>query len=440
MTANITVSGAYDKITLRWKMAGGSWASIETRTGAIEIETVDTGQLLIEARPFYGVLIGRLFATSAILLGKTLPPADVQNFGMAVSGGMAYLTLTPATDIDVQIGGMLKIRHASAITGVTWNTAADLILAAPTSSLSVPLMAGTYLAKWVDSSGIESRNAALVVTTLTPSLLALNVVGSVSDDGAGWPGTPTDMTYDPTLGGMKLNAAASIDSMIDAVDIWPAIDTIGGMVSAGYYQLSDTLDLGRVVTSRLSASIAFKPFNATNLIDARDLIDGWPDVDDDGDPVDMRLDNIDDWLDIDGIDLSSAGARLEISTSDDGVTWGDWRDFVAGEASFRALRARIFAYTTLTHINVVATAAAITVDMPDRIDHGDDIAGVAGQVDITFASPFMAMPALAVTGQGMATGDYFQITNKALAGFSVTFRNAAGTAVARTFDWLAKGY
>ena len=441
VTASIVTSSPYDKIALRWRVAGKSWTSVEIYNSPLVIETEDTGKLDIEARAFYGALIGPPCVTSAILRGKLLPPADVQNFGMAVSGGMAYLTMTPSTDIDVQIGGYLKIRHSAATSGATWNTSADMVqIAAPVGNISVPLMAGTYLAKWVDSSGIESINPALVVTTVTPSLMALNVVGSVTDDGASWPGTTSHMTYDPSLGGIKLDSAGDIDSQVDLIDIWPAVDTLGGMVAEGYYQLADTLDLGRVVTSRLSSSITFRPFNATNLIDSRDLVDGWPDVDDDGDPVDMRLNDIDDWLDIDGVDLSSAGARLQVSTSNDNVTWGDWSDFVAGEATFRALRARIYGYTTLSHINVVATAAAIAIDMPDRVDHGDDVAGSAGQIDISFGSPFMAMPALAVTGQGMATGDYFQITNKTLAGFSVTFRNAAGTAVSRTFDWLAKGY
>jgi hypothetical protein len=40
----------------------------------------------------------------------------------------------------------------------------------------------------------------------------------------------------------------------------------------------------------------------------------------------------------------------------------------------------------------------------------------------------------------MATGDYAQITAKTSAGFTIQFKNSAGTGVARTMDWIAKGY
>ena len=57
-----------------------------------------------------------------------------------------------------------------------------------------------------------------------------------------------------------------------------------------------------------------------------------------------------------------------------------------------------------------------------------------------FNTPFWVTPAISITAQNMATGDYFAITSSAASGFTVRFFNAAGTGISRTFDYLAKGY
>jgi len=40
----------------------------------------------------------------------------------------------------------------------------------------------------------------------------------------------------------------------------------------------------------------------------------------------------------------------------------------------------------------------------------------------------------------MSTGDYYTINNKDNTGFNIRFFNASNSPVARTFDYLAKGY
>ena len=40
----------------------------------------------------------------------------------------------------------------------------------------------------------------------------------------------------------------------------------------------------------------------------------------------------------------------------------------------------------------------------------------------------------------MATGDVFTISSKTVSGFTIAFVNSSGSAVDRTFDYLAKGY
>lgn len=440
ITLTFNVDNPFDKISVRYRIARGPWTSVSTIASPMVIDTEETGLMEIEANAVNGLFMGPRFNASALIFGKTLPPANVQNFGLSITGGQAYLTFDPPTDIDVQVGGLLRVRHASAVNGAKWENSSRLLdVAAPSSHFMAPLMTGTYLAKWVDSPGNESKDAALVVNEISSGLLSMNVVDTLND-GASWPGSMSGVMNDPSMGGIKLTSVALIDELVDNVDDWMPIDTIGGIVDDGSYTLLDSIDLGQVATSRLSASLDFITFSATDLIDGWGMIDSKSDIDAGGDPLDNRLDGIDAWPDIDGVDLSAVNVFFEVSTSLDNVTWSAWHPFVAGENTFRAVRARIRLQSKITHINVVVRSASILVDMPDRTESGNDISAPAAVLSVVFSTRFMTMPALAIAGQGMATGDYFTITNKTLAGFDIVFKNAAGSPVARTFDWIAKGY
>ena len=89
----------------------------------------------------------------------------------------------------------------------------------------------------------------------------------------------------------------------------------------------------------------------------------------------------------------------------------------------------------------VITALSVTVDMPDRIFSGNDIVSGTGTKSVTFTLPFYsANYAVGITAQGMATGDYFLLTNKTVNGFDVAFKDSSGTGISKTFDYMAKGY
>ena len=79
--------------------------------------------------------------------------------------------------------------------------------------------------------------------------------------------------------------------------------------------------------------------------------------------------------------------------------------------------------------------------MVDRIFSENDIVSGAGTKTVTFTEPFKTTNyAVGITGENMATGDYFVVENKTVNGFDVTFKNSSDTAVSRTFDMIAKGF
>ena len=60
---------------------------------------------------------------------------------------------------------------------------------------------------------------------------------------------------------------------------------------------------------------------------------------------------------------------------------------------------------------------------------------------VTFTNPFYSVNyAVGITAQGLATGDFFLLSNKTINGFDIAFKNSGGTGVSRTFDYIAKGF
>jgi hypothetical protein len=79
--------------------------------------------------------------------------------------------------------------------------------------------------------------------------------------------------------------------------------------------------------------------------------------------------------------------------------------------------------------------------MPDRIFSGNDITSGAGTYTVSFTNPYKSVNyAVGITAEDMATGDFFIVESKTINGFNVTFKNSSGTAVSKTFDYIAKGF
>jgi len=88
----------------------------------------------------------------------------------------------------------------------------------------------------------------------------------------------------------------------------------------------------------------------------------------------------------------------------------------------------------------LVTNLVVKLVLEKRSERGDDITSGAGTHNVVFTNPFYDIPSIIVTGQNMATGDYFVISSKAKTGFSVTFYNSSNAVVSRLFDYQAIGY
>jgi hypothetical protein len=113
---------------------------------------------------------------------------------------------------------------------------------------------------------------------------------------------------------------------------------------------------------------------------------------------------------------------------------------IMGDYTARAFEFRLRLYSLLPDITPFVESANIQIDMPDRIDSRADISGTAALQTISFNRAFRQNPAVAICGRNMQTGDYFTLTNIQSGQFDIGFYNAAGTPVARVFDYIAKGF
>ena len=355
-----------------------------------------------------GVVIASLFDTR---------PDDVENFRIAVSGDNALLEWDENDDETVT---HYEIRFSPETSGVTWTTASILRSTAKGGQATVAALVGTYLIKAVNGAALSSVNAVSIVSTIDPTT-SFNAVETVTET------APFDGTHDGTyFDGTNLRLDSAADFFSPADFFAPADFFLGdvGYQSDGTYQFADYVDLGDVFTSRLTAAIsAYGEWSSDDF---------------------FALDDFFGRADFFGGIESQWDVSMQVSTTDDdpsgSPTWSAWMDLVAGDFSARAYRFRLLLETQQTDVTPIVSSVTVNIDMPDRVIAGNDLTVPVSGLSITFSPAYKVLQGVAIAAQGLATGDYADISNKDETGFDIVFRNSAGTPVERTLDYVAKGY
>ena len=330
------------------------------------------------------------------VVGSTEPPSDVTDFSCNIIGSEAHLNWEQIPDVDLS---HYQIRYSTLTSGAEWNNSVSLIekVSRPATSISVPARTGTYLIKAVDKLNNFSISATNIVTNIS-SIGNFNSVAT--------------QTEDPTFSGSKTNLTLS-NNQLRLTDL--DLD--------GIYEFSAPVDIGAIHTARVTATITQFAEDPTDLFDSASNL------------FDSKSGSFD------GDYASNSNAHLEIALSDDGVTYTDFKNFVIGDYTARYFKFRAYFISRDQLTTPVITGLSISIDMEDRIFSGNDITSGAGTYTVTFTNPFKtASYAVGITAEDMATGDFFVVENKAVDSFDVTFKNSGGTAISRTFDYIAKGY
>jgi predicted phage tail protein len=387
------------------------------------------------------------YTFSATVLGKTAKPADITGFQLVAQGATGLLQWNLHPDLDVRIGGQIVIRFSELSAGASWNTAIPVAeFSGGSNSGTVPLAAGTYLARAMDSSGQLSANAAEVVSQ-TLSIIQYNAVIANSQHPS-FSGTKTDMFVESNKLKLEYIPTPSLDldfttGTYQEGEVFP-----DPTVQSGMYEFASYIDIGAVYTSRVSVNFAADTINLANVVDRWPAIDTLGDID----LGDVTADYVDTWLDWDAITnfdaeiiLGDASATFEVATTNDNPagtpTWSEWRQFYLGDYTARAFKFRMIVDRGAdTYTQVEFSELGVTIDVPDRIESAKNVSVGVGGLTVTYTNAFYDTPAVAITPYNLATGDYLVVSGQSSTGFTVAFKNSAGTNVARTMDWIAKGF
>ncbi|TNB46799.1 host specificity protein J [Martelella lutilitoris] len=389
---------------VQYQGQGGIWLAVgATESVSIDLQDLDPGIYSFRVRSVFAALNQRSpWATlDAVYLASVLsPPANVERFNIAVIGDVATLTWAPVQALNLS---HYVIRYSPELTGVSWRSSGAQLDHVDATSVQIPTRPGTYLIKAVTRQGVESPLATMIQTTVgaTP----MNAVERFVEQ-PDWSGR-----FDGCRAGEPgLRLAERQD---------------GGLLPSGSYVSARTIDLGSVYTSRVT------PLLSVYGQDVDDTMVKWP--------VLSALDGIV------GADASKWNAVMEMRTTDDdpddaGARWSDWREAATGDVAARAYQMRLLLSSVDDNITPIVARAELTVDMPDRILSGNNLAVPAQGRRIGFAPPYFGLTGLSVSAQGLRFGDFYEIANKDESGFDIVFKDQSGTPVERSFDYVAAGY
>lgn len=246
-----------DRYQLKYKPATQNNFFVRTGIRDLETELIDLApgyyDFRVMARNSIGVESNYSSEMRVLLVWLREPPAAVSNFSVIPSNFYALASWTLPPDLDVQINGLIVIRHSPKTTGAVWEDGV-ILEEFPGGGVQglVPLITGTYMAKAKDSIDNYSTSIASFVAT------ERMVTGFT---------TVATSTQAPSFTGTKTNVSV----------VGPVLNLTDPTVSlTGEDLFSAALDMGTVATRRFEVDIEAISYVAEDLIGSRGLISSWP--------------------------------------------------------------------------------------------------------------------------------------------------------------------
>ena len=346
------------------------------------------------------------------VVGQSAPPSNVQNFSINVVGDQAVLSWDAVTDLDLSY---YVIKHSPNTTGATWINSKNVInkIARPATTATVPFQTGTYLIKAEDKRG----NQSIIETLIVSNISTVNYVFE------------TTINEHTAFSGSKSNVEVVVKDSVNHIGL-TATGTLGdpnsSVPSSGTYDFANTISLPAKFKTKFDSTVVQTIENVAEYIDtgrpnSSTLIDsGTPD------PFDGRT-------------AQNSNTTLQIATSDDNVTFSSFQNFTTGEFEGRYFKFRALLTSADQDSRTLVNTLSVTASLPERTESGADISSGTGGKTVTFTNAFRLNPAITISGQNMATGDYFTITSKSTSAFTIEFFDSSNISVNRTFDYQAKG-
>lgn len=407
----------------------GEWkTNPPTNTTSLTIYDLAPGNydIRVRARTIFNAASIQIYSTFTII-GLADLPSDVQGFSVISLSDNAELRWEQATDIDVKVSGWVRLRHSADTVDYTWGNARDIVPAIPgvSTGASVPLLDGVYMAKFVDSTGNESEDPAVVQVSNT-KIVNMNVVATATEHTA-FAGTKTNMVAQD--GVLRLDGAGLFDATTGDFDDADGDFDAGagvGQSTTGTYAFVNGVDCGKVTTAYVTSHILHEVYNASDFFDAREG-------------------NFDSAADLfDSADIAGINPVFYLRMTDDDPagtpTWGDWIPFVAGYFRCRAYQFKTEFTSLDSSYQIDVTELSATVDTPDVID-GGSVTTASGSLDtFNFAASFTVAPKVVATINDAQAGDLLVVpeADVTAGNFKAGVLNS-GSYVVRNLTWFARG-
>jgi predicted phage tail protein len=392
-----------------------------TSTSSFTIENIPEDVLKIQVdaeQVILGNFVsgGSVFATLDFS-ANNVAPANVQNFNYILKG--TELTFTWDKVEDTDLAGY-EIRFSQSKTNTQWALTQLYTTVDPTlNEITIPYLDGTFFIKAIDFYGAYSNIPATRITFEAPDV-NINIVEIITES--------------PTFDGVKTGVTATGDILYMSN---PLVE------DTAFYEFDNAIDLGDIYVSRLTSVLEYIMGD----------IDSWvafiPDVSAETTLATAESDIMGNVTSIDTVDsIASVGfieytegmLELQFSTSEDAVSYSPWKTFIVGEYRARAFKFRLVLRSFLQSKIPRVTKLSVTCDMPDRFESKQSVSLTTGWNTITYGTPFKATPAVNVTGSNLQAGEYIKIQNQTSSSFDVQVFDASNVSVARTINWIARGY
>ena len=268
------------------------------------------------------------YAYNQTMVGKSTPPGPLANLTVSAFGGQAFMRWSRPTELDVQFGGEVRFRHSELFTGASWSQSVSIGEAARARDLmaTLPLKGGTYLVRVFD---VEYNPSDIVsVTTKQASVQAFANVDTV-DEASAFTGPKSNVEVD----GINLQLLSNSD---------------GEVLSTGTYDFAAGFDFGAVTRVRLTTRITASSFDVSDL---------WDD----------RMDPIDDWEDIDGVDQAQADIQVFARFTDDDpastdATWTAYQRLDSMEVEVRGAEFMAVLSSSDPAFNIAVTTLGVDAE------------------------------------------------------------------------------
>lgn len=263
-----------------YRLAGsGDWVPLhQTAALTIDIPDIEPGiyDFRVSAVNWAGNASDPLTIMARQIAGLGAAPSPPANLTLIPNGNFVVARWDTPEDLDVELSGNIIFRHASQLTGAGWADGVTISKPLPASltKAELPLVAGTYMAKFRDASGIWSDGFASFATGQVGQLAFTTLTGGSLVEDPAFAGAKTNCTA--LLGGLRLGGAG-LFSDIPLLSAVPSVVYYGGVRESGTYDWSTPIDLGAAQRGRLTVNMTSLSINVFDLVSQRTgNVSTWP--------------------------------------------------------------------------------------------------------------------------------------------------------------------